>query len=143
MQFTVSWIYIIDIGTRHIPNMKTCSVYWYQNRKSQRINAVDRSRGIYISVYSIIFNSKAQFVCVKDRVCLKVAIPAYCFTIFGSMFGVLFCLLIKKLILGSKTIWQSLRKFPCAVWSVRTFLNLDKEETFFPRNCTLVWSDSF
>ena len=82
--------------------MKTCSVYWYQNRKSQRINAVDRSRGIYVSVYSIIFNSKAQFVCVKDRVCLKVAIPAYCFTIFGSMFGVLFCLLIKKLLLGSK-----------------------------------------
>ena len=30
-------------------------------------------------------------------------------------FGVLFCLLIKKVILGSKTIWQSMRKFPCAV----------------------------
>ena len=62
-----------------------------------------------------IFNSKPLFVCVKDRVCLKVAIPAYCFTIFGSIFGVLFCLLIKKLILGSKTIWQSLRKFQSAV----------------------------
>ena len=51
-----------------------------------------------------IFNSKALFACVKDKVCLKVAIPAYCFLIFGSMFGVLFCLLVKKLILGSKTI---------------------------------------
>ena len=62
-----------------------------------------------------IFNSKALFVCVKDRVCIKVVIPAYCFNIFGSIFGDLFCLVIKKLILGSKTIWQSMRKFP---WSV-------------------------
>ena len=23
--------------------------------------------------------------------------------------------------LGSKTIWQRMRKFPCAIWSVRTF----------------------
>ena len=30
------------------------------------------------------FNSKPLFVCVKDRVCLKVAIPAYCFTIFKN-----------------------------------------------------------
>ena len=71
---------------------------------------------VFIYLFTVfIFNSKALFVCVKDRVCLKVAIPAYCFTIFGSIFGVLFCLLIKKLILGSKTIWQSMRKFPCAV----------------------------
>ena len=32
----------------------------------------------------------------------------------------MFCLIIKKLILGCKTIWQSIRKFPCAVWSVST-----------------------
>ena len=63
----------------------------------------------------LIFNSKALLACVKNRVCLKVTIPAYCFNIFGSIFGVMFCLLIKKLILGSKTIWNSLRKFPCAV----------------------------
>ena len=35
-----------------------------------------------------IFNYKALFVCVKDRTCLKIAIPAYCFNIFGSGFGV-------------------------------------------------------
>ena len=102
---------------------------------SQRINAVDRSRGIlevFIYLFTVfIFNSKALFVCVKDRVCLKVAIPAYCFTIFGSIFGVLFCLLIKKLILGSKTIWQSMRKFPCAVWSAKIFPNMDKDENCF------------
>ena len=45
------WIYIIDIGTRYIPNMKSCSVsLWYQNR-----NKPDKkcSRGIYLSLYSI------------------------------------------------------------------------------------------
>ena len=52
------------------------------------------------------------------------------FNIFGSMFGVLFCLLIKKLILGCKTISQSMRKFLWAVWSVSTFPHMDKEETF-------------
>ena len=99
---------------------------------------------VFIYLFTVfIFNSKPLFVCVKDRVCLKVAIPAYCFTIFGSIFGVLFCLLIKKLILGSKTIWQSMRKSPCAVSSVRTFPNMSKEESFFSRNCRLVWSDSF
>ena len=46
---------------------------------------------VFIYLFTVfIFNSKALFVCVKDRVCLKVAIPAYCFTIFGSIFGVLF-----------------------------------------------------
>ena len=32
-----------------------------------------------------IFNYKAQFVYVKDRACLKIAKPAYCFIIFGSI----------------------------------------------------------
>ena len=49
-----------------------------------------------------------MFVCVKDRTCLRMAIPAYCFSIFGSIFGALFCLLI-KLILECDTIWQSMR----------------------------------
>ena len=70
-------------------------------------------------------------MCVKDRACLRTAVPAYCFNIFGSTFGVLFCLLIKKLILESETIWQSIKMFPCAVWSVRAFLHMDKEEMIF------------
>ena len=99
---------------------------------------------VFIYLFTVfIFNSKPLFVCVKDRVCLKVAIPAYCFNFSGSIFGGLFCLLIKKLILGSKTILQSMRKFPCAVLSVRTIPNMDKKKTFFYRDCTLVWSDSF
>ena len=78
-----------------------------------------------------IFSFKALFVCSKSRICLKLAIPVSCFTIFRSNFGVLFCLLIKKLILGSKIIWQSMRKFPCAVWSVRAFPNTWTEKNFF------------
>ena len=76
------------------------------------------------------FDYKAFFACVKDRTCLRMEIPAYCFNIFGSIFGALFCLLIKKLILGCDTIWQSMRKFLWAVWSVSTFPHMDKEETF-------------
>ena len=75
---------------------------------SQRINAVHSSRGIYLCIYSIyLFNCKALFVSLKDKVCLKIAIPAYCFNIFC----VLLCLLIKKLILGSKTNWQAWESF--------------------------------
>ena len=56
----------------------------------------------FIAVF--IFNYKALFVCVKDRAFLKIAIPSYGFNNFESTFGVLSCLLIKKIILGSKTI---------------------------------------
>ena len=78
-----------------------------------------------------IFNYNVLFIRVKDRASQKITIPAYCFNIFGSIFGVFFCLLIKKSILGSKTIWQSMRKFPYAVWSVMTFPHMDNDETFF------------
>ena len=66
--------------------------------------------------------------------------PVYCFSVFGSIFCVLFCLLIKTLILGCDTIWQSMRKFLWAVWSVSAFPHMDKENYFFFENCTLVWS---
>ena len=45
-----------------------------------------------------IFDYKALFVCVKDSTYLRIAIPAYYFNIFGSIFGVLFWLFIKKFI---------------------------------------------
>ena len=83
--------------------MKTCSVYhWNQSRKWQAINAVHCSRGIFSSVFFYLIIK--LFVYVKDRTCLRIAKPANYFNIFGSIFGVLFCLLIKKLILGSKAI---------------------------------------
>ena len=89
---------------------------------------------VFIYLFLVfIFNYKALFYLCKrlKMACLKIAIPDYCFNIFGSIFGVLFCLLIKILILGSKTIWQSSRNFPCAVESVRTFSHMYKKETFF------------
>ena len=57
------------------------------------------------------FDYKALLVCVKDRAWLRIEILAYCFNTSGSICGVLFYLLVKQLILGSKTIWQSMRKF--------------------------------
>ena len=94
----------IDIETKYIPNMKNCLVYgWNQKKTRQRINSVHWSKGIYLCVYLYLI-IKICFLRAKDRACLRIAIPAYCFNISGSIFGVLFCLLIKKLILGCKTI---------------------------------------
>ena len=55
-------------------------------------------------VFICLFDCKAFFVCAKDRTCLRMAIPAYCFSIFGSIFSALFCLLIIKLIIECDTI---------------------------------------
>ena len=99
----------INIGTNHMPNMKTCSVYhWNQNRNKAE-NKCSSLQQRYL--FTFLFDYKALFLCVKDRACLRMAIPVYCFNIFGSILG-LFCLLIKKLIfIACKTIWQSMRKF--------------------------------
>ena len=91
----------------------------------QEINAVHCSRGIIC-----LFDYKALIVCVDDRTCLRMAIRTYCFSIFGSICGAFFCLHIKRLILGCDSIWQSMRKFPWAVWVFSTFPDMDKEETF-------------
>ena len=92
--------------------MKTCSVYhWNQSRNEAEKNAVHCSRGIYLSVYLVV----KLCLLVQKRTCLRMAIPAYYFNIFGSIFGALFYLLIKKFILKCDTIWQSMRKFLQAV----------------------------
>ena len=82
--------------------MKTCSVYdWNQNgNKAENKRSLLQKRYLFICL----FDYKALLVCVKDRTCLRMAIPAYCFSMFGSIFGALFCLLTKKLILGCDTI---------------------------------------
>ena len=67
-----------------------------QAREKMQFMAVE----VFADLFTVfIFNYKAPFVCVKGKACRKIAIPAYCFNIFGSMFGDLFCLHIKKLIL--------------------------------------------
>ena len=109
----------IDVRTRYIPNMKTCSVHqWNQNRNKAENECSSLQ---YRYLFICLFDYKALLLWVKDRPCLRMAIPAYCFSIFGTIFGVLLCLLIKKLILVCDTIWQSMRK---------TFPNMDKEEIF-------------
>ena len=83
-----------------ITNTKTCSIIGIRIATSQRINAVHYSRGVYLSVYLYLIIK--LFVCVKDRTCLRTAIPAYYFNIFGSIFSALLFLLTKKLIFGIK-----------------------------------------
>ena len=72
----------IDIGTRYMPNMKTCSVYyWNQNRNNTEKWSYWSIRGIEIFICLFIFDYRALFVCLKDRTRLKIAIPTYCFNI--------------------------------------------------------------
>ena len=88
------------IGTRYyIRNTKTCSVYhWNHRNKTENKCSSLQQRQLFICL----FHFKNLFVCVKYSTCLRMAIPVYCFNIFGSIFGVLFCVLIKKLILDIK-----------------------------------------
>ena len=118
----------LNIGTRYIAKMKSCSVY-YWNQNKNKVESSLQWRYLFICLF--IFDYRALFVCIKNRACLGIAIPAYFFNIFASIFGVFFCLHIKKLILRSKTIWQSMKEFPCAVWSVTTFSHMNKEKRFF------------
>ena len=106
----------IDIGTKYITNMKISSVIiGIRAETRQGINAVHYSGGMYLFTCLFMFDHRALFVYVKDRTCLRIAKPAYSFNISRSILCVLFCLLIRKLVLGSKTICQSMRKVPCAV----------------------------
>ena len=102
MQFTVSFELYIDIGTRYIPNMKLINIIGNRTETRQKINFI--AVEVFIYIYLFIFDCRALFVCVADRTCLEIAIPASCFNILRSAFGLLFCLLDRKLILGSKTI---------------------------------------
>ena len=68
----------INNGTRYILNIKTCSV-------RQRINAVSCCRGICLFISLFIFNYRALFVCVKDRICLRIAIPATASTFLDQL----------------------------------------------------------
>ena len=82
--------------------MKTCSGYHWNQNRNEAGNKCSSMQWRYLFI--CLFDYKALFFCVKDRTCLRMTIPAYCFSIFGSIFGVLFCLLIKKLILECDTI---------------------------------------
>ena len=51
MQIIVSFELYIDIGTRYIPNVTTCSVYhWNQNRNKADDKLV-QCRGIYLFMF--------------------------------------------------------------------------------------------
>ena len=89
-----------QVHTYQILKLVQYIYHWNQNRNKaeNKCSSLHFSRGIYLSVYfRFIFDHKALFVSLKDRTCLRIAIPAYCLNIFGSIFGVLFSFLIKKL----------------------------------------------
>ena len=131
MQFTVSFEFMCIYWNQVHRNVKTCSVYQWDQNKTKAENKCCSLQWGYLYICLSIFDYKALCVCAKDRTYLRIAIPAYCFNIFGSIFGFLFCLLIKMWVLGSRSIWESIRKVPSAVWSVRTICHIDKEETVF------------
>ena len=59
---------------------------------------------VFIYLRLFVFDYKALLICVTDKTCLIIATTAFCFNIFKSIFGPLFYLLDRKLILGSKPI---------------------------------------
>ena len=93
-----------------------------------RINEVHCSRDIsspayfYLIIKLCLFTCERQDMSKDSNICLQ---PHH------FWINVIFSLFIKKLMLGGKTIWKSMRKFPCAVWSGRTFTHMNNEETFF------------
>ena len=59
-----------------------------QAREEMQFVAVE----VFINLFTVfIFKYKVLVICLKDRAYLKIVIPAYCFNIFGLVFGVLFC----------------------------------------------------
>ena len=129
----------IDVETSYKPHMKDCSVYYWNQNRNKAENKYSSLQWRY-SLISYWFDYKVLCVCVKDRICLRMAIPAYCFNIFGSIFGLLFFLLVKKLILVCKTIRES---FCEQIEAWVHFLIWTKKKHFFLEHCTLVWSEFF
>ena len=91
---------------------------------------------IYLFIYMWLQSS--VYLCKRQDIAIVLSV--YCFNIFGSTFGALFYLLIRKFILGSKTIWKSMRfSGAVEVWG-RFLICAKKKHDFFFENCTLVWS---
>ena len=137
MTFTVSFEFVIYMWIMEPSKYQTWKldqcITGIRRETRQRIITVQCNRGIYLCLF--IFYYKALHAWVKERTCLRIAIPAYCFVV-----GALFCV-FKNLIIWSKTIWQTLKEYPWAVWRVRTFLVRTKKKHFFLENSTLVWSE--
>ena len=99
---------------------------------------------VFIYLFRVFaFSYKTLFVCVKDRPCLKIAIPAYRFNIFGSVFGVLFCLLIKELIIEVKPSENHEKVSMCTLKFKDISSYEQRSKFFFLEDYTLVWSDFF
>ena len=100
MKFTVSFEFIYRYWNQvHTKHEKLFSISLESKEKQGR-----RQIQFIVFICLFIFDYKSLFACVKNKTYLRIAVPASSSNIFGSIFGVLLCLHIKKLILGSKTI---------------------------------------
>ena len=120
-----------------MPNMKTCSGYHWNQNRNEAGNKCSSMQWRYLFI--CLFDYKALFFCVKDRTCLRMTIPAYCFSIFGSIFGVLFCLLIVNI-----RIWHYLTKYEKVSMSslkCEYISSYGQKETFlsWKRHISMVW----
>ena len=117
----------IDIGTRYLPNIKTCSVYhWNQTRnkvESKCSSLQQRYLFLFIWLEIPVFLYKWQGISKNGNTTLLLQY-------FLINFWSLVFLLTKKLILECKTVWRSVRKVLWPVWSVRAFVHIRKEDTF-------------
>ena len=93
------YIWILKPGTYQTSKLVPC-IIGIRTEAGQRITAVHCIRGIYLFTCLFLLDYRALFVYVKDK--NRIVIPVYWFR--KSIFGVLFYLLIRKLILESKTI---------------------------------------
>ena len=66
----------IDIGTRYIPNMKLFSIALEaeQNKAENKCSSLQQR---YVLPRLFKFDYKGLFVCIKDKKCPRIAIPAY------------------------------------------------------------------
>ena len=110
--------------------MKICSAYHCNQNRGQII-----ALKVYLLVYIWLWGS--FFLCKRQDISKN---SNYCLNIFGLIFVALFCF-IKKLILGGKTILQSMTTFPCTIWGVKPFLIWTKKKHFFLENkhIAMIW----
>ena len=118
--------------------MRTCSVYhWNQSRN--KVENKCQLIAVEVFIYQSIW--LWSFVCLCKIQNMSKNGNKSIASVFLHQFLVPIFWSIKKLILECGSIWQSMRKFLWAVWSVSTFPHMDKEETFlsWKLHIDMVW----
>ena len=129
MSFESIYRYCNQINNKH-ENLFSISLESEQKHKAENKCNSLQSRCLFICLF--IFDYKALLVCVKNRTCLRIAIPAYCFNIFGSVFGILFVYFLRSWyweVKPSGKVRESFLRVYFDVWG--HFLIWTKKKKFF------------